>query len=860
MEGEERIKVNTERKYDISVIIPVYNCEEYIEKCFNSLVEQDYDFDKIQVIMIDDGSKDDSFSVCTGLKGDYDNVIAVTKENGGVSSTRNLGMSLAEGRYILFLDADDYLSLNAIRTIVEFFDEHFDEVDLVTYPIFNDTQGRIKKHFRYDKYFLNGTAIYDLNELFYLVQTTINVVVKNGIGIQFDESMRFSEDEKFCTECLMEKRKLGYVEEARYYYRKTGVNTTVKRTNPLFTFDSTVEYYKYLFGKYNNNGEVFRYVQCLFLNNFKWRFDRKEILPTYLDGEEFKEAYNRLIYLINQLDSKTILEMPYMKQGQKATLLKLQRKPFEYRIDEKGKVYLTVDGEEYPFATLSVNLYRSKLIGREWSLTGMLDHVCLADVDFDFYIEVEYDNGKTEKLRPELKVSQYSMFLQDELIIPKYVFDIKLDIENLHTVAFNISAGENKTPVLLRFYRFSNPKITYGIYNIVYSKKMHLLINRKVRFLKRVDPFYRLSKKVNKQIWLYNDRNGVFDNAYYQFIHDRAKNDGVERYYVYNDEFDAIKDKFEKKDLKRLVKYKSKKHIELFMKSAKIITSFSDISIYCPLGNKRQKLYGDVHYELVYLQHGILYANLRKMYTKENTEIDKFVVSSDFEIKNLTENYNYNREDLVEGGMPRLGAVKSESKKSDGGKRKILLAPSWRLNLTGPLVNGIRVLDIPNFTSSEFYRGMQELLNSKALAELLEANDLTLDFKLHPNFTGYEGLFTVGSSRINIGFGGIDLADYSLFITDFSSFQFDFINLSRPILYYIPDATEFRAGLHSYSKLEMGEDELFGPIFYTVDETVESIGRIISEDFRVPQPYDKRMKEFFSIADDPCEAIYQAIK
>lgn len=853
--------MNTERKYDISIIIPVYNCEEYIAECFNSLLEQKYDFGRIQVIMIDDGSTDNSFEVCSGLKGSYENVIVITKENGGVSSTRNLGMSLAEGRYILFLDADDYLSDNAIKDIVKFFDEHYDEVDIVTYPIYYVYRTSIKKHFRYEKYFLNGTAVYDLNEEPYVIQATVNVVVKNGLGVLFDEAKSFAEDEKFCTECIMQKYKLGYVEEAIYYYRKTSISAASTKTNPLYTFEDTMNYYGYLFDKYKENGKVAEYVQCLYLNNFRWRFNGKEILPTYLDEAGYKDAYNKLLHLVNQLDSKMILETPYMRQGHQAVLLKLQKKPFEYRVDEKGKVYITVDDVEYPFATLSVNIFRSKLIGKEWRLVGVLDHVSLADMDFEFTIDIEYNNGETKKIKPDLKVSQYSMFLQDELVIPKYIFDVRIDIENMHTLAFNIAAGENETPALLRFYRFSSPKITYGMYNIVYSKRKHLLINRKVRFLKRINPFYRLSKKSGGEIWLYNDRNGMFDNAYYQFLHDLGKDDGVERYYVYNDEFAEIKDKFEGVDKKQLVKYKSRKHVKLFMKSTKIITSFSDIAVYCPLGNKRLKLYGDIHYELVYLQHGILYANLRKMYTKENTDIDKFVVSSDFEIKNLTENYNYNREDLIEGGMPRLGIGKTEeSPKETADKRKILLAPSWRKNLTGPLVNGTRVLDIPNFTASEFYKRMQEFLNSEALAELLEKFDLTLDLKLHPNFSGYEDLFEIESDRISIGFGNIKLEDYSLFITDFSSFQFDFINLARPILYFIPDITEFRAGLHTYNKLEMGEDELFGPSSSDIDETIENIKEVIDNDFRVSAPYDKRMKEFFNIADDPCEAIYNAIK
>ena len=849
----------SKRKYDISIIIPVYNCENYITKCFDSILDQDYDFDRIQVIMIDDGSVDNSFSVCSELKGSYDNVIAVTQENRGVSGTRNRGMSLAQGKYILFLDADDYLSINAIRDIVAFFDAHYDEIDIVTYPIYYVYNDSIKEHFRYEKYFSNGTSVYDMDETPYAIQCTVNVVVKNGLGVLFDEAKTFAEDEKFCTECIMLKYKLGYVEEARYYYRKTSISAASTKTNPLYTFDDTINYYEYLFNKYSENGKVAEYVQCLYLNNFRWRFNGKELLPTYLDEEGYKDAYNKMIHLVKQLDPQTIFGTPYLRQGHQAVILKLQNKPIQYRVDERGKVFITVDGEEYPFATLSVNIFRSKIIGKELRLVGLLDHVCLADLDFEFTIDIEYNNGETKKIKPDLKISQYSMFLQDQLIIPKYLFDVRIDIENIHTISFNIAAGENETPALLRFYRFSCSRISHGMYNMTYSKKKHKLINRKVRFLKRINPFFRLSKKADKEIWLYNDRNGVFDNAYYQFLHDCSKKDDVERYYIYNDNFDDIKDKFENVKSKQLIAFKSKKHIKLFMKSTKIVTSFSDIAVYCPLGNRRLKLYGDLHYEMVYLQHGILYANLRKMYTKENTEIDKFVTSSAFEVKNLMENYNYLPEDLIGGGMPRFGVQSNENTKTTD-KRRILVAPSWRANLTGPLVNGTRVLDIPNFESSTFYKGMQEFLNSGELIRLLEENDITLDFKLHPNFRGYEDLFSFDSDRISIGFGDINLGEYDLFITDFSSYQFDFINLLRPILYFVPDITEFRAGLHTYNKLELSSDELFGPISYDVDSAIQGIKEIISNAFQVSEPFDTRMKEFFSIADDPCEAIYQAIK
>ena len=808
--------------------------------------------------MINDGSSDNSLSVCYELKGERENVVVVSQENKGVSRTRNLGMSLAQGKYILFLDSDDYLSNNAVKDLVAFFDAHYEEIDLVTYPIFYVYNEEIRMHFRYEKYFSRGTTVYDLNETPYVIQATVNVVVKNGLGIRFDEAKTYAEDEKFCTECIMQKYKLGYVEEAIYYYRKTSISAASTKTNPLFQFDDTINYYEYLFDKYRQNGRVAEYVQCLYLNNFRWRFNSKEILPTYLDDEGYREAYSRLMHIIAQLDVKTIMETPFMPKGQQAVLLKLKNHDFEYEIAKGGKVNLIVDETAYPFSNLHVNLLRSKIVGNQLKILGLLDQVCLADMDFKFSIAVECADGSVKKKKPKLKLSQHSLYLQNDLIIPKYIFDTKINVKDVIGISFNMAAGKNKRPARLRFHRYASDVISGEKYDISYSEEQRKLIVQKLGEEKQTK-LSKLLSKLKKEIWLYNDRDGVFDNAYYQFLHDCRKIDRVERYYIYNDNFDDIAKKFKWVNKKHLVRFKSERHEELFMKASKIITSFADGAVYCPLGDRFQELRGSLNYELVYLQHGILYANLRKMYTKENTEIDKFVVSSDFEIKNLTENYNYNPNDLISSGMPRLRKRKNAGKQA-AVKRKILFAPSWRANLTGPLVDGKRVLDIPNFLASEFYKGTQQFLNSKALTELLEKNDLTLDFKLHPNFKGYEDLFIFESDRISIGFGNIDLGEYKLFITDFSSFQFDFINLSRPILYFIPDITEFRAGLHSYNKLELSTDELFGPRSYDVDEAVKNISEIIDNEFQVSPPYLDRMNKFFNISNDPCEVIYRAIK
>ena len=117
----------------------------------------------------------------------------ITKENSGVSSTRNLGMSKALGKYILFLDSDDYLSQNACKNLFNLFEKHYDEIDLVTYPIVYDIHGRKVPHVRYDNMYYNGTGVYDLEVDYNLIQATVNVMVKNN----FEDNVLFDVDQNF---------------------------------------------------------------------------------------------------------------------------------------------------------------------------------------------------------------------------------------------------------------------------------------------------------------------------------------------------------------------------------------------------------------------------------------------------------------------------------------------------------------------------------------------------------------------------------------------------------------------------------------------------------------------------------------
>lgn len=99
----------------ISIIVPVYNVEKYLARCINSILAQD--FEKLEIILVDDGSTDNSGLICDEYSVKYTNIKVIHKENQGLGFARNSGLDVAQGKYIMFVDSDDYLESNSVKTL-----------------------------------------------------------------------------------------------------------------------------------------------------------------------------------------------------------------------------------------------------------------------------------------------------------------------------------------------------------------------------------------------------------------------------------------------------------------------------------------------------------------------------------------------------------------------------------------------------------------------------------------------------------------------------------------------------------------------------------------------------------------------
>ena len=102
----------------LSIIVPVYNVSKYLAKCLDSLLCQDLNPEEYEIIVVNDGSTDNSEEISEQYEERYSNIIVVRQENQGLSGARNTGIKLAKGKYIQFVDSDDYLEPNVLKTLV----------------------------------------------------------------------------------------------------------------------------------------------------------------------------------------------------------------------------------------------------------------------------------------------------------------------------------------------------------------------------------------------------------------------------------------------------------------------------------------------------------------------------------------------------------------------------------------------------------------------------------------------------------------------------------------------------------------------------------------------------------------------
>lgn len=842
---------------NFSVIIAVYNSQNWIRECLDSLITQDIGFkENIEVIIVDNNSSDDSESIVKEYLKKYpDNFKYIRNdENKGPATARNIGLAHASGNYVNFLDSDDTISKNSFKNVLKFFKSH-ENVDLVSIPIyfFENKEG---PHYLNQKF--KNTCEVDLleNPQYYQLSAPSSFIKRTAVkDIEFPDIIT-SEDVVFVNEVLTNNPNMGLCCEARYNYRKRKENSSIINNSQLdkrYYTPRINDYFNYLIEKsLNKYGKVVEFIQNVIMYDISWMLKIRDI-DEILNQNEMAEFKTSLENVLSYIDDNIIYSYEFLDEYQKINAFRLKYGDCSHEIFSKLQPN-----------TVFIDTY--DIINDKLYVLANIPHI--NDIDADVFINNQ--KIKTRKVNfPQrdmkyldyIYCKDYSFEFEVELSTKK-TFDIEfknknqtLEIDFSRPCNFSKVVGYAKTKEYLSVLNGSQIHIEHKT-TLKWAKQeikalIHMLKERKQGY--KVGIPFRLMYMAgypflkNKHIWFFMDRPEVADdNGMHLFRYAVDKDNDINKYFIIRKDSPD----FEKmKKIGKVIGFKSIKHRYLGLFVENIVTSQPDNEIIYPFWGSYPHLAGLLKSNNVFLQHGIIKDDISSWLNKFNMNLSFFLTSARGEYESIFKNpYNYDEDVVQLLGLPRYDTLQNNED-----KKQIIIMPSWRRNLTRKSADYI--------AKSEFFKMFNSLINNERLIDECRKHGYEIIFHPHPKVYDFIDLFDK-NEYVKIDY---DRTPYqtlfnngSLLITDYSSVAFDFGYLYKPILYY-QYGSDYHFDLEdSYFDYE---DMGFGEVVRSEEELVDLIIEYIENNCKIKEKYSKRINEFFLYTDkNNCKRVYDKIK
>lgn len=263
----------------VSIIIPVFNVESYLGDCINSILNQS--FNDFEVILIDDGSTDLSGKMCDQYSLADNRIIVIHQDNQGVSIARNNGIKLSKGKYIMFVDADDYISKYAIESHIYVYKNNNSDVTMSGYCIRPDQLASninfymsIQTYscsFMFEKMLSgDGSDGYLWNKMF-----KSDIIKKNNL--QFREGIKVWEDMLFLMEYYMHSNSISIFPDVLYYYRQRS-DSAVNTLNISKEIDKLKVLQLIYTLPYQKTDVFYKYIDNIFISLYSNIVNRKKML------------------------------------------------------------------------------------------------------------------------------------------------------------------------------------------------------------------------------------------------------------------------------------------------------------------------------------------------------------------------------------------------------------------------------------------------------------------------------------------------------------------------------------------------------------------------------------------------------
>lgn len=291
-------------EYLVSIVVPIYNVEKYLDKCVCSIINQTYK--NLEIILVNDGSPDNCKAIIENYKTTDSRIKVINKSNGGLSDARNVGLDLATGDYICFIDSDDYVELDMVEIVIDKLKKS--NADVLIFSSYNEIVDLNENIIEKNIVELNQN---DPNSMLSIVGYAWNKMYKTSYiksnNFLFEKGLSLVEDVVFNEKIINNTKKIDYINKPLYHYINRMRTTLVKQYHEdsynliKKGFNSRKKIIFNLFGINKKSKEI---IAESYINGIRYCCSN---MFFYKNNLSFKSKYNNLKKMIN--DNETIYQI-----------------------------------------------------------------------------------------------------------------------------------------------------------------------------------------------------------------------------------------------------------------------------------------------------------------------------------------------------------------------------------------------------------------------------------------------------------------------------------------------------------------------------------------------------------------------
>lgn len=879
----------TTTKPVFSVIVAVYNVENYISQTLESFKRQKNNRADVEYIIVDDGSRDRSADIAVKFANNYPNVVVVTKPNGGVGETRQLGLSLARGEWVTSVDPDDLLKADYFAEAQRFVEADTERAISILSSrvlITDGNSGKYRDSHPLGAKFKRGNRVVSLLSEPSAIQMGATVFMRVDVlrrhNLTYDAKVRptFEDGHLVCRYLAhFENPTVGLLSTAHYYYRKRADSSSLVQSSwlkeerytavPRLGYLSAFNYMK------QQQGYVPNWLVNIVLYDLMWYFKEDEKLGSVVAGIQPKlkrEFMDVAREIFKDISMSQLMHLPVNKPSWRLresliagfNLAETPARIFKWGMRDDGKRNFSVVTNS---SSHTIKFYVNGCL-----LTAVPEGITNR-IYFDEILAVEYTFALPDE--------PVEFFIDDVLCpyptqTPQQVLPATPDyLAALTEKIRQNQPQEGRIAKTVERWRVASEIRNQPMTAVAFERLSGQLTRITQR--NKVSEDERTRRQVEALIE--DGSADRFEHAWLILDHAERADDNAEHLYRYilnnhsevNAYFLLSKDSPDWNRLEvegfKLLEYGS--YVAMAAAQKADIVASSDAVEECIYPAPR-RIFGAPRYKFVFLQHGITKDDISRWLNGK--KIDLIITATSDEYRSFAWHnspYEYKSSQVALTGFPRFDNLYHLARKtgrSCNEATRVLVMPTWRQELRNQLqACKNEKEELETLLGSGFYTHWWSFLNQSEIQQKISDGQLVLRMMLHPSMvpwadklpqvTGVEYLLPAEHSFQNL----IEEAD--VFLTDYSSLAFDCAFIGIPVAYFQFDREQILSGTHTYRKgyFEYERDG-FGPVVLSAGELKNWVVDSMAAECVLQPMYEQRRQETFEYLDgNSSERVFKVI-